>query len=388
MRHEDALDKFFASLPDDTEARISEDIRISLEKNADRAKKEILDIFSSLCERGLSMQEAGLLGDVSVVCFSFLRVGLASEKGYCRTDIYDEDMLLQNAPCFALWDAKVVFGPYFSFVRELKTRAKAFGYTLREVDAEARALELSSLPQIAINAFLTELAPELGEHPAYASLSKTEDCVISAGEYRDSQTVIYSEISAPLSTPVPSEKKKTAKTRSDDMEYFLLSQNKRYSRTPSLMRLFYILDRGDICRERAHKLPSGAVVYVKEQDDYDLLDFFDTDLFLVSKDVEYVFSFYSGDIFFKDIVLVNEKRTFQKTYSIPILEDIRCLHADSEFGEYGFLKSPVLDRRKILGKSIFRISEAGQKTVVRLDVAESLFRRNPKGLVFTEIEAR
>jgi hypothetical protein len=52
------------------------------------------------------------------------------------------------------------------------------------------------------------------------------------------------------------------------------------------------------------------------------------------------------------------------------------------------LKRPVLDRGKILGKSIFRISESEKKTVVRLDATESLLRRNLKGLVFTEIEAR
>jgi hypothetical protein len=173
------------------------------------------------------------------------------------------------------------------------------------------------------------------------------------------------------------------------MRYFLLSQDRRYNRTPRTFGLFYILDRKDVCPERAHKLPAHMIVRTEDREEYDLPDLLNDDsLFLLSDEAKHVFSFHDKGIVFKTFMLLSRDGNMQAKYNLPVIEDIPCLHGDSEYGEYGELKKPILDRGKIFGKSIFRIGEDAQKLAVRLDAAESLLRGNLKGFVFTEIEAR
>jgi hypothetical protein len=152
---------------------------------------ELLGIFAALCDLALRMQEKRLLGDVSMINFSFLRIGLADGRGLYRLDVRDENWLAAKAPPFALWDTKFAFDPYFEAVRDWKDKANRFGYGLREVDVEERTTELAALPRLAADAFIANAVPALGGHPSYAALAKTKDCAITVGEYRDSQTLVY-----------------------------------------------------------------------------------------------------------------------------------------------------------------------------------------------------
>jgi hypothetical protein len=172
-------------------------------------------------------------------------------------------------------------------------------------------------------------------------------------------------------------------------KYFLLSHNREYVETPRLIGFYYVLDRLDIRRAGAHKLPERPVVRVENRKEYDLPDLLNDDnLFLLSDEAKKVFSFYDRDIVFKTMILLSHDGKMQARYNLPVLEHIECLHKDSEIGKYGVLERPVLDREKIFGKSIFMFGEDPLKRVVRLDVAESLLERNLKGFVFTEIESR
>jgi hypothetical protein len=173
------------------------------------------------------------------------------------------------------------------------------------------------------------------------------------------------------------------------MKYFLLSHNRQYVETPRLIGLYYVLDRLDIRRAGAHKLPERPVVRTENREEYDLPDLLNDDnLFLLSDEAKKVFSFYDNDIVFKTMILLSRDGKMQARYNLPVLEHIACLHKDSEYGKYGVLESPVLDREKIPGKSIFMFGDDPQRRVVRLDVAESLLERNLKGFVVTEIESR
>jgi hypothetical protein len=173
------------------------------------------------------------------------------------------------------------------------------------------------------------------------------------------------------------------------MKYFLISQDRRYNRTPELLGLFHILDKRDINRRDAHRIPDGMIVYARFREEYDFPDILDGDMLLVSDAAGRVLSFYREDIPFKDVVLIGEKRDFQISYRLPVFEDVDCLHPDSVYGSYKTLEEPVLDRKKITGKSIFRIEGMDRpNTAVRLDVAESLLRRGLRGFVFTEAKLK
>jgi hypothetical protein len=171
--------------------RVPDTIKKSLDENTGASKDELLGIFAALCDRALLMQESGTLGDIAMINISFLRIGLAEGKGLYRLDVCDEHWLAAKIPCFALWNAKLAFEPYFEQANDLKRSAIDFGYGLREVDIEGYVYGLSSLPRLAADAFLADSVPALGMHPSYAALAKAEDCAITLGEYRDSQTILY-----------------------------------------------------------------------------------------------------------------------------------------------------------------------------------------------------
>ena len=73
---------------------------------------------------------------------------------------------------------------------------------------------------------------------------------------------------------------------------------------------------------------------------------------------------------------------------IPILEEIESLSEKSEKGvNKTIYKKIVLDKEKIKDKKIFKIKESSKTmVVVRLDVAESILRRKPKGVFLEKLE--
>jgi hypothetical protein len=172
-------------------------------------------------------------------------------------------------------------------------------------------------------------------------------------------------------------------------EYFILGRDERYGYAPTPINFFFDLNPNMITGKEAHKIPKRTVLEIEKKTEYDGVDLIAGSLFLVSDAVRDVFSFYDDEIFFKIVVLTNDAGDVQMQYNLPIFEDIECFHKDSEFGEYGVLRKMILDRGKLRNKSIFRIKTQNKRyVVVRLDVAESLLRRNLKGLSFTETEVR
>lgn len=73
---------------------------------------------------------------------------------------------------------------------------------------------------------------------------------------------------------------------------------------------------------------------------------------------------------------------------MPIFEEIEALSEKSEWNlNKTVVKKIILDKEKIKDKKIFKIKES-EKTliVVRLDVAESLLRREFKGMCLKRLE--
>ncbi len=78
----------------------------------------------------------------------------------------------------------------------------------------------------------------------------------------------------------------------------------------------------------------------------------------------------------------------QKIYNIPIWEEINALHEGSE-SKFNVVKKIVLDKEKIKNHKIFRIKESDKTlVVVRLDVAESLLRREFEGIYLERLDVK
>ncbi|MBN1041861.1 hypothetical protein DVW07_07245 [Clostridium botulinum] len=172
------------------------------------------------------------------------------------------------------------------------------------------------------------------------------------------------------------------------MDYFLLKQDERYTNTPRLKDMFHKINTRNIDRLNAHKIDDVIIFQVTAEERCEYLDVLDKQLFLISEKIMKIICKYDTDIVFKILPLIDSKRNTQENYYLPIFEDIEALDEKSEFNlNRTIVKKIVLNKKKIEGKKIFRIKES-EKTliVVRLDVAESLLRRKPRGISLERLE--
>jgi hypothetical protein len=165
----------------------------ALQRNGDAIRNDVIRAFESVCAEATGRQEKGTLGCVRAVSFSFLRTELIKGKGVYRIDVLDEDGLADSFPCPGYWEAAFAFEPYFRITGDLKKNLHGFGAELRDAHADYFSLAFCVFPQLAANAFLANIAPQLAAHPAYSALSRTGGCAITAGEYGDLQTAIHAD---------------------------------------------------------------------------------------------------------------------------------------------------------------------------------------------------
>ncbi|CUU50379.1 hypothetical protein [Clostridium beijerinckii] len=172
------------------------------------------------------------------------------------------------------------------------------------------------------------------------------------------------------------------------MEYFLLKQDDEYINSPKLLDVFKKIDVKNINLLNAHKIEDIVIFNVKCSEKTEFLDIIQGSLFLISKEMKKIMEKYDSKIIFKTIPLIDLLYERQENYYMPIFEEIECLSENAEFNlNKTLVKKIILDNRKIKGKKIFKIKESSKTLiVVRLDVAESLLRREFKGICFERLE--
>ena len=172
------------------------------------------------------------------------------------------------------------------------------------------------------------------------------------------------------------------------MDYFLLKQDEEYTNAPVLMDVFNKIDIRNINLLKDHKIEDVVIFNVKCTDETEFLDVLDRDLFLISEEMKKIMGKYDPGILFKTIPLVDLAHERQENYYVPIVEDLECLSENAELNlNKTVVKKIILDKGKIKNKKIFKIKERSKTlVVVRLDVAESLLRREFKGMCLKRLE--
>ncbi len=166
------------------------------------------------------------------------------------------------------------------------------------------------------------------------------------------------------------------------MDYFLLKQDERYVNVPRLKDVFNKIDTRNINLLSSHKIDDIIVFFIKADKESSFIDILDNQLFLISYEMSTILKKYDPNIVLKLIPLIDQVNEKQKNYCLPIFEEIEALSENTEFNlNKTVAKKIVLDKEKIQGKKIFKIKELFKPLIViRLDVAESLLRRNYKGI--------
>lgn len=176
------------------------------------------------------------------------------------------------------------------------------------------------------------------------------------------------------------------------MDYFLLKQDERYTNTPRLIDIFSKLDVRNINLLKAHKIEDIIVFKVNSSDGSEFLDILDNQLFLISKSMKEIIEKYDSGIVFKTLALIDKVHNKQVNYYLPIVEELEVLSEATEFNlNKTVVRKLILDEEKMkqLSKKIFKIKESSKPLIiVRLDIAESLLRRNFKGIKLERVEIR
>lgn len=159
------------------------------------------------------------------------------------------------------------------------------------------------------------------------------------------------------------------------MDYFWIKQDRRYLNTPTMEGFYQKFRRKDFTSETADKIPERNIMYCDAKEKQEFPDVFDQQVFMVSEPVKHVFQMYEKDITYKFFCLLNNITGDYFVYYAPIIPCIHCItHIKPD-------KSNItIDLQATNNTGIFR-AECSDKEIiiVRLDVAESLMRRNLNG---------
>lgn len=166
------------------------------------------------------------------------------------------------------------------------------------------------------------------------------------------------------------------------MRYFIVEVNPAYQSAPVIINWYGKFDVRMINPKEHHKLPKRKLLMIQNYKNTVFTDIITFPFLLVSEKVYDVIKIYEPRTPFKQIVLLDSVNQAAQLYYLPILAVCDCLSEKSELNlDKSVIRRAVIEPEETQDKSFFRIG--GVKNayyVMRLDLAESLLRRDVKGL--------
>lgn len=173
------------------------------------------------------------------------------------------------------------------------------------------------------------------------------------------------------------------------MDYFWIKEDKSYMHTPVITNLNDIVNRrAAMSLENASNIANINVGFARSQYPLDYIDVLDSQLFLVSEEVKKVFSIYERSLQFKTVCILNNLDGSSYNYYAPLFEKVDCLPDEYKaVRNRNKLGNLIIKAGDAEDHSVFKI--AGIDTdiiIIRLDVAESLLRRNIRKLTLERVQ--
>jgi len=128
-------------------------------------------------------------------------------------------------------------------------------------------------------------------------------------------------------------------------------------------------------------------VFVEDQLYNEYPDFLAEPIPLIAKDLMQVITLYQKDIIMHPVVLIEKKTKLQTVYYSLNIPEIECASEKSKLDHIGKIKELVIDKNTVAGKRIFRVAGYEKRIIVRLDVAESILRRETYGITFEKLNS-
>lgn len=166
-----------------------------------------------------------------------------------------------------------------------------------------------------------------------------------------------------------------------------MRQDQRYGNTPHFKEVFSQIAPQDLCPEQCNRIPAEMTLTIDTNKDLQYLDLLDLQVFMVSTKLKKLLAMYEPAMIFKRISTVNFYNGRNEIYWLPIFEAVDCIAPQSEFNrDKSVLHKIVLNETAINDKPIFRLGGVATPYVIaRLDLVESILRRDFEGISFTRL---
>lgn len=169
------------------------------------------------------------------------------------------------------------------------------------------------------------------------------------------------------------------------MEYFMMQQDQRLKHLPGIR-----LPEGFLDREQRKDEITPLTFYVESSGltcqyaDYLLQPFH-----MIGERIQKVMEKYQREISFRRVILMDKKTGLQHNYYRIFVPEIDGAFAEEpDCGRKSEGTEPVLNPDRIKDAKIFQVKQFHENLFVRLDVAESILRREPEGIWFTPVALR
>ena len=149
------------------------------------------------------------------------------------------------------------------------------------------------------------------------------------------------------------------------MDYFLMCQDEKLSEAIQPMGVTKVIPQeffGKREQIEADEVP--LQVYLKDSFCPVYVDFIERPIPLISDKLKQVIERYQREVFFKPVVLGDQRRMTQEVYWWMSPPSLSCLSQQSEFHPNQTIRKLVLDADKITGYHIFRINGVMEKLIV------------------------
>lgn len=167
------------------------------------------------------------------------------------------------------------------------------------------------------------------------------------------------------------------------MKYFKIMVDKHY--TPPMPTGWYgVLDKKSLEKRKSYQMPKHMLFYVEEHMQMVFTDIITFPCFMVSKMVQSVIEKYDRSVRFARVILYDRKRGDSMAYYIPFPDRIGIDKEDTGEGNISGEKTEmgeVMEERVI---AELRTPE-GTFVVMRMDLAESILRRDAVGIGLEEV---
>lgn len=173
------------------------------------------------------------------------------------------------------------------------------------------------------------------------------------------------------------------------MDYFRISQDKRYLHAPVIMNVRdIVLKREFVSKEFEKRIADVNIAFASPEKTTDFVDILDSQLFLVCDRVKEVFKMYEPAMIFKMVCILANLTGEYGNYYMPIFQKLDCLSNQSIITpDKSQVKRLILKSDKVKSQSMFQVAGLmTDVTVIRLDVLESLLRRKIIEFHYTQVE--